>query len=84
MVATEASQLLKLHKAWVIRQKSESQSGSNEKTKHTKFSEKRTFELQRAYLTHLFIMHLSLLPENIRKPYSFLMFPGGREKVHWE
>ena len=23
-------------------------------------------------------------PENIRKPYDFLMFSGGRERVHWE
>ena len=27
---------------------------------------------------------LSLPPENIRKPYGFLMFSGGTEKVHWE
>ena len=27
---------------------------------------------------------LSLPPENIRKPCGFLMFSGGREKVHWE
>ena len=27
---------------------------------------------------------LSLPTENIRKPYSFLMFSGGRERVHWE
>ena len=25
---------------------------------------------------------LSLLSENIRKPYGFLMFSGGRERVH--
>ena len=25
---------------------------------------------------------LSLSPENIRKPYGFLMFSGGTEKVH--
>ena len=23
-------------------------------------------------------------PENIRKPYGFLMFSGGRERLHWE
>ena len=23
-------------------------------------------------------------PENIRKPYGFLMFPEVRERVHWE
>ena len=27
---------------------------------------------------------LSLPPENIRKPYSFLMFSGSRERVHWK
>ena len=27
---------------------------------------------------------LSLPPENIRKPLSFLIFSGGRERVHWE
>ena len=27
---------------------------------------------------------LSLLPENIREPYGFLMFSEGRERVHWE
>ena len=27
---------------------------------------------------------LSLSPENIRKPYGFLMFSEGKEKVHWE
>ena len=27
---------------------------------------------------------LSLLPENITKPYGFLMFLGSRERVHWE
>ena len=27
---------------------------------------------------------LSLSPENIRKPESFLMFSGGSEKVHWK
>ena len=27
---------------------------------------------------------LSLPPENIRKPYGFLMFLGVRERVHWE
>ena len=29
------------------------------------------------------IFSLSLPPEN-RKSYGFLMFSGGREKVHWE
>ena len=28
--------------------------------------------------------NLSLPPENISKPYSFLMFSGGRESVRWE
>ena len=27
---------------------------------------------------------LSPFLENIRKPYDFLMFSGGRERVHWE
>ena len=27
---------------------------------------------------------LSLPPENIRKPYGFLMFAGATERVHWE
>ena len=27
---------------------------------------------------------LSPPPENIREPFSFLMFLGGRERVHWE
>ena len=27
---------------------------------------------------------LSLPPENIRKSYDFLMFSGGKERVHWE
>ena len=27
---------------------------------------------------------LSVTPENIRKPYDFLMFSGGRKRVHWE
>ena len=35
-------------------------------------------------LTHLFPMTLSLPTENIRKPDGFLMFSGGRERVHWE
>ena len=26
---------------------------------------------------------LSLPPENIRKPYGFLMFSGIRERAHW-
>ena len=34
-------------------------------------------------LTYLFPMHLSSAPpENIRKPYGFLMFLGGRERLH--
>ena len=27
---------------------------------------------------------LSLPPKNIRKPYAFLMFSGGRERVRWK
>ena len=35
-------------------------------------------------LTHLFPMHSFPAPENIRKPQGFVMFSGGRERVHWE
>ena len=35
-------------------------------------------------LTHLFPMHPLSNPENIRKSYGFLMFSGGRERMHWE
>ena len=39
----------------------------------------------RCVLTHSFpIYTFSLPPENVRKPYGFLMFPGSRERVHWE
>ena len=34
-------------------------------------------------LTHLFPMHPSLPPENIRKPYGFLVFSGDTGKLHW-
>ena len=34
-------------------------------------------------LTHSFTAHPFLPPENIRKPKGFLMFSGGRERVHW-
>ena len=27
---------------------------------------------------------LSLTSENNKRPYGFLMFSGGRERVHWE
>ena len=33
-------------------------------------------------LAHLFPMHHFLPPEIIRKPYGFLMFSEGRERVH--
>ena len=33
-------------------------------------------------LTHSFQMHRFSTPENIRTPYGFLMFSGGRERVH--
>ena len=42
------------------------------------------FHSLKCVLTHLFPVHLSLPPGNIRKPYGFLMFPGGRRRVHWE
>ena len=29
-------------------------------------------------------MHLSLPPEDIKKPYGFLIISGGRERLHWE
>ena len=29
-------------------------------------------------------MHPFSNPENIRKPYGFPIFSGGRERVHWE
>ena len=35
-------------------------------------------------LTHLFQCTFSLTTGNIRKPYGFLMFSGGRERVYWE
>ena len=34
--------------------------------------------------THSFPMHPFSTPENIRKPYDFLMFSGGRKIAHWE
>ena len=27
---------------------------------------------------------LSLPPENIKTPYTFLVYPGSRERAHWE
>ena len=37
-------------------------------------------------LLNPFVPNASFLypPENIRKPYGFLMFSGGRERVNWE
>ena len=35
-------------------------------------------------LTYLFPIYPFLPPENIRKLYCFLMFSGGRERVHWK
>ena len=37
-----------------------------------------------SWLTHRSHCTLSLPPENIRKPSGFLLFSGGRERVHWE
>ena len=34
------------------------------------------------YLNPSFPMHPFLPLENIRKPYGYLMFAGGRERVH--
>ena len=42
---------------------------------------KRTLHI---LLTHSFPMHPFSTPRNIRKPLAFLMFSGGRERVHWE
>ena len=36
------------------------------------------------YVQQQYQCALSVPPESIRKPYGFLMFSGGREKVHWE
>ena len=35
-------------------------------------------------LTHSFPLLPFSTPEKIRKPYGFLMFSGGRGRVHWE
>ena len=35
-------------------------------------------------LTHSFPMHPFCTPQNIRKPYGFQIFSGGRERVHLE
>ena len=35
-------------------------------------------------LAHSCPIHSFSTPENVGKPYGFLMFPGGRERVHWE
>ena len=40
--------------------------------------------LKELLLTYLFPMHLLSTPENIRKPFSFLMFSGKTQRVHWE
>ena len=39
---------------------------------------------QQANGVDFFPMYHSLTLENIIKPYGFLMFSGGRKKVHWE
>ena len=51
--------------------------------KQDRLSETRILRKMSA-LTHLFPVHPFLPPENIRKRYGFLTFPGGRERVHWE
>ena len=38
----------------------------------------------RGILTHLFPITLFPPPKNIRKLHGFLIFSGGRERVHWE
>ena len=40
------------------------------------------FEISASLLHICFQCTLSLLSENIRKPYGFLMFSGDRERVH--
>ena len=37
-----------------------------------------------AIFNTLFPMHPFSSPKNIRKPYGFLIFSGGRESVHWK
>ena len=41
-------------------------------------------KFQISTIPHLFEMHFLYPHKNIRKPYGFLMFSGGRERVHWE
>ena len=45
-----------------------------------------SFKSDTARLCYPFVPNAPFLypPENIRKPYGFLMFSVGREKVHWE
>ena len=38
----------------------------------------------RPYLTIRSQCTLSLPPENFRKSYGFMVFSGGKERVHWE
>ena len=49
-------------------------------------SEERLREMnnKKNTLTHLLPMHPFSNPENIRKPYGFMIFSGGRENVLWE
>ena len=54
-------------------------------TCHDVKSEVNGMIFSRCVLTHSFpIYTFSLPPENIRKPYGFLMFSKGKERVHWE
>ena len=49
--------------------------------------EKSTCNLGLSYvvlLTHLFPMHPSSTPRKHQKTFSFLMFSGDRERVHWK
>ena len=44
------------------------------------------YSLKGSYMLNPFVTNAPFLcpPENIRKPYGFLTFSGGREMVHWK
>ena len=53
----------------------------------TEFLEKNKTAGTNSFAIHFnpFVRNAPFLPsENIRKPYSFLTFSGGRERVYWE
>ena len=49
-----------------------------------KFINRFQMKYRTTLLTHSSPMHTFPTPENIRKPYGFLMFSGGWERVHCE